>query len=121
MAYFAKINSDNIVEDVRQVNNEDEHRGNELLNEIGFEGTWIQTSYNTIMGEHRLGGTPFRKNYAGVGYTYDSERDAFIPPKPYASWKLNEDTCVWESPISYPIDGKLYIWDENSTSWVEDN
>lgn len=121
MAYFAKINSDNIVEEVRQINNEDEHRGNNLLNELGFEGTWIQTSYNTVQGKHLLGGAPFRKNYAGIGYTYDLNRDAFIPPKNYSSWLLNEDTCIWEPPVSYPSDGNFYMWDEESTSWIEAN
>jgi hypothetical protein len=78
-----------------------------------------RTSYNTFGGAHLLGDTPYRKNYAGIGYTYDSIRDAFIPPKPYPSWILNENTCLWESPIPYP-DGDLYYdWDENSLSWIE--
>lgn len=75
-------------------------------------GQWIQTSYNTIGGVHLNGGTPLRKNFAGIGYSYDSQRDAFIPPKPYASWILNEQTCLWEAPISYPSDGKKYKWVE---------
>jgi hypothetical protein len=82
-------------------------------------GEWVQTSYNTQGGVHSDGGTPLRKNYAGVGMTYDSVRDAFIPPQPYASWTLNEDTCQWDSPIAYPDDGKRYTWDEPTTSWVE--
>jgi hypothetical protein len=82
-------------------------------------GEWVQTSYNTQGGVHSDGGTPLRKNYAGVGMTYDSVRDAFIPPQPYASWTLNEDTCRWDSPIAYPDDGKRYTWDEPTTSWVE--
>lgn len=82
-------------------------------------GEWIQTSYNTIGGVHKLGGTPLRKNYAGVGYSYDSQRDAFIPPKPYASWVLNEDTYLWGAPIAIPTDGKKYEWDEATTSWIE--
>jgi len=82
-------------------------------------GTWIQTSYNTHGGQHSLGNTPLRKNYAGIGYTYDSQRDAFIPPKPFASWTLNEDTCLWNAPVAYPTDGKYYSWDESTTSWVE--
>ena len=82
-------------------------------------GEWIQTSYNTRGGVHTLGGTPLRKNYAGVGYTYDSVRDAFIPPKPYASWVLNENTCLWDAPTPYPTDGKTYNWDENTQQWVE--
>ena len=82
-------------------------------------GEWIQTSYNTRGGVHTLGGTPLRKNYAGVGYIYDSVRDAFIPPKPYALWTLNEDTCLWDAPVAYPTDGKIYNWDENTQQWVE--
>ena len=86
----------------------------------GLFGTgWVQTSYNTQGGEHKLGGTPLRKNYAGIGFTYDETRDAFIPPKPFASWVLNEDTCLWEAPVAMPTDGKFYTWDEATTSWVE--
>lgn len=81
-------------------------------------GEWIQTSYNTRGGQHPEG-RPLRKNFAGIGYTYDRNRDAFIPPKPYASWVLNEDTCLWDSPVPYPIDGKMYQWDEATTNWVE--
>lgn len=82
-------------------------------------GEWVQTSYNTHGGNHTQGGTPLRKNYAGVGYTYDRDRDAFIPPQPFASWSLNEDTCLWDSPIPYPSDGKYYQWDEETVSWKE--
>ena len=81
-------------------------------------GEWIQTSYNTRGGQHPEG-RPLRKNFAGIGYTYDRNRDAFIPPKPYASWVLNEDTCLWDSPVPYPTDGKMYQWDEATTNWVE--
>lgn len=88
-------------------------------------GEWIQTSYNTRGGVHYNpetnepdDGTPLRKNYAGIGYTYDSENDAFIPPQPYASWTLNDDTCLWEAPVAYPDDGEMYEWDEETTSWV---
>lgn len=81
-------------------------------------GEWIQTSYNTHGGEHPEG-RPLRKNYAGIGYTYDRVRDAFIPPQPFASWTLNEDTCLWDAPIPRPDDGKVYRWDEETTSWVE--
>jgi hypothetical protein len=84
-------------------------------------GEWIQTSYNTNGGQHKLGGTPLRKNYAGFGYSYDTQRDAFIPPKPFNSWTLNEQTCQWDSPIPYPTDGKQYFWDENTQTWVEKN
>lgn len=82
-------------------------------------GEWIQTSYNTYAGVHTLGGTPLRKNFASVGGTYDSTLDAFIPPKFYNSWILNEETCLWEPPTVMPNDGKDYRWDENTTSWIE--
>ena len=82
-------------------------------------GEWIQTSYNTRGGVHQNGGTPLRKNYAGIGFTYDRERDAFIPPKPFESWILNEDTCLWDSPVPYPNDGNRYEWDEPSQSWKQ--
>jgi len=82
-------------------------------------GEWIQTSYNTYGGEHRLGGTPLRKNYAGIGYTYDKTKDAFIPPKPFPSWTINEDTCLWDCPVAYPTDGKLYNWNEATQAWDE--
>ena len=81
-------------------------------------GEWVQTSYNTHGGQHPED-RPLRKNYAGIGYTYDRERDAFIPPQPFASWTLNEDTCLWDAPMPYPDDGKAYKWDEETTSWVE--
>ena len=88
-------------------------------------GTWIQTSYNTRGGVHYApnsntpdGGVALRKNFAGIGFTYDKDRDAFIEPQLYSSWKLNEDTCQWEAPVSYPDDGKSYTWDEDSTSWA---
>ena len=86
---------------------------------FGDPNLWVQTSYNTIGGQHVLGGTPLRKNYAGVGYTYDSERDAFISPSPFNSWTLNEDTCLWEAPTSIPDDGNQYLWDEETLSWIE--
>ena len=82
-------------------------------------GEWLQTSYNTVGGEHTDGGTPLRKNYAGIGFTYDSVRDAFIAPQPYPSWALVEDTCLWEAPVAMPTDDKMYEWDEDTTSWVE--
>lgn len=84
-------------------------------------GEWIQTSYNTRGGIHLNGGTPLRKNYAGIGFTYDKIRDAFIPPKLYDSWTLDEETCLWNPPVPYPQDGKLYSWDENSRTWVNIN
>jgi hypothetical protein len=82
-------------------------------------GEWIQTSYNTHSGVHATGGTPLRKNYAGIGYTYDRARDAFIPPQPFSSWLLNETTCLWNSPVAYPTDGKQYTWNESSQQWDE--
>lgn len=89
---------------------------------FGDPATWVQTSYNTYAGEHRNGGTPLRKNYAGIGYTYDAQRDAFIPPKPFNSWVLNESTCLWEAPIPIPVvEGKQFQWDEETTNWVEFN
>ena len=80
-------------------------------------GEWIQTSYNTRAGQHDLGGTPLRKNFAGVGYLYDSVRDAFYPPQPYSSWTLDEETCLWEPPVAYPDDGNMYIWNEETQAW----
>jgi hypothetical protein len=80
---------------------------------------FYKTSYNTIGGKHLLGGTPFRKNFAGIGFTLDLNRDAYIPPKFYQSWVLNEETCLWEAPISMPDDGKVYKWDEPTLSWLE--
>jgi len=85
----------------------------------GLFGTgWVQTSYNTHGGQHPQG-RPLRKNYAGVGYTYDTDRDAFIPPKPFASWSLNETTCLWDAPTPMPTDDKRYAWDEPTLSWIE--
>jgi hypothetical protein len=113
MAHFAKVNN-GIVEQV-------------IVAEPEFfqtfvdtsPGQWIQTSYNTHGGVHTLGGTPLRKNYAGIGYTYDPQRDAFTPPKPFASWVLNEDTCLWDAPVAMPDDGKVYTWNEDTQAWVE--
>ena len=85
----------------------------------GLFGTgWVQTSYNTYGGKHPEG-RPLRKNYAGIGYTYDASRDAFIPPKPFASWLLNETSCIWEAPMTYPTDEKQYSWNEEQLAWVE--
>ena len=83
------------------------------------EGNWVQTSYTTHGGQHSQGRTPLRKNYAGVGYVYDSTKDAFYAPQPYPSWTLNETTCLWEAPVAYPSDGKRYTWNEETTSWTE--
>jgi len=104
MAHFAKIDSNNIVTEVLVAEQDFINSG-----QVGDSFLWVQTSYNNN----------FRKNYAGIGYTYDSTRDAFIAPKPYASWTLVEDTCQWEAPTAMPDDGKLYRWDEATTNWVE--
>lgn len=118
MAYFARIEQ-GIVTEVLAVSDEQEHRGQDFLaDDLGLGGVWVQTSYNTRGGVHINGGTPLRKNYAGIGYTYDEQRDAFIPPKPYASWVLNEESCLWESPVPYPADGQMYRWDEATVAWV---
>ena len=118
MAHFAKIGIDNIVTDVLVVANretmdsagvEQESIGVEFLKTLTGHETWIQTSYNGNI----------RKNFAGIGYTYDSQRDAFIPPQPYPSWTLVEETCQWIAPVSMPTDGKMYQWDETTTSWKE--
>ena len=123
MAHFAKLGNGNVVEQVLVVSNDvatSESAGENFLNNLyGTSDTWKQTSYNTHGGTHKLGGTPFRKNYASVGGTYDADKDAFIPAQPYNSWTLNNDTCLWEAPVDIPNDGKAYLWDEASTSWVE--
>jgi hypothetical protein len=122
MAHFAKLDSNNIVTFVTVGRQEDD--GQEAVLSARTGDVYKQTSYNTHGGVHKLGGTPFRKNYAGIGYTYDAGRDAFIPPKPYASWLLNEDTCLWDAPVAYPTDigtpeePKRYSWDEATTAWV---
>lgn len=117
MAHFAQLN-ENIVTQVIVVANqelldngvESEAKGIAFCQSL-FGGEWIQTSYNGNI----------RKNYAGIGYTYDSQRDAFIPPKPFASWTLNEETCLWEAPTPRPVDGKIYGWDETTVSWIQVN
>ena len=109
MSHFAQV-IDTVVQQVIVAEQE-------FIDTLPDPVNWIQTSYNTREGVHRLGGTPLRKNYAGVGFTYDSTRDAFIPMKPYNSWLLNEDTCQWECPVVYPTDGKYYEWDEATISW----
>jgi len=113
LAHFAKIEN-NIVTQVIVIDAETLATGH-----WGDPSLWKQTSYNTHGGVHSQGGTPLRKNYAGIGYTYDATRDAFIPPKPFASWLLNETTCLWDAPTPMPTDGKMYTWDEPTTSWVE--
>jgi hypothetical protein len=121
MAHFAEVNEENIVTRVLVVDNSEENDGQVFLADtLGLGGTWIKTSYNTFGGVHSNGGTPLRKNYAGVGYTYDSSRDAFIPPKPYDSWLLNEDTCLWDAPTPMPVqEGKVFKWVEEDLNWQE--
>ena len=127
MAHFAEIDALKRVIRVLVVDDKDtqDRHGNEVESvgakylHDGFGGTWLQTSYNTKRAVHKLKGTPFRKNYAGIGHTYDETRDAFIPPKPYPSWTLNESTCNWEAPVAKPDDGKPYIWNESTQNWVE--
>lgn len=116
MAHFAEIDENNIVLRVLVTDNKKPSEGYDwLVERLG--GTWVKTSYNTRAGEHKLGGTPLRKNFAGIGYTFDAERDAFIPPKPYESWVLDEATCLWEPPVAYPQDGLVYEWDEAAVDW----
>lgn len=117
MAHFAKLDGNNIVVFVTVGRDEDNGKEAELTARTG--DVYKQTSYNTLGGVHIKGGTPFRKNYAGIGYTYDAGRDAFIPPKPYSSWTLDENTCLWSPPTPMPTDDKRYFWDETTTSWVE--
>jgi hypothetical protein len=121
MAHFAEIDENNIVTRVLVVGDDQEDRGQEFLaDDLGLGGAWKKTSYNTQGGVHTLGGTPFRKNYAGIGYSFDAERDAFIPPKPFASWILNEETCNWNAPVEMPVEeGKFFTWNEETTSWDE--
>jgi hypothetical protein len=113
MAHFAEIDQDNIV--LRVIVCDDSNDGLNFLQQIG--GRWIQTSYNTQGGVHLLGSTPLRKNYAGVGFTYDESRDAFIAPKPYPSWILDETSCQWIPPVEMPTDGLSYSWNEGTLSW----
>jgi len=109
MAHWAELDSNNVVLRVTVGNNAEPDEGYQwLIDNLG--GTWVKTSYNGNI----------RKNFAGIGFTYDEARDAFIPPKPFASWVLVEETCLWEAPTPYPTDGKIYIWDEAATSWIEE-
>lgn len=126
MAHFAEIDQNGKVLRVVVIPNEQEAWGQQFLAvDLGQDGTWLQTSYNTRGGVHYDqdgkpdGGVALRKNYAGIGFTYDAQRDAFIPPKKFPSWLLNEQTCLWEPPVAYPTDGKRYRWDEPTINWVE--
>ena len=130
MAHFAEIDDKNIVIRVLVVDDkdtqdedgkEDESIGAKYLSDT-FGGTWKRTSYNTHKNVHSKDGTPFRKNYAGIGYTYDAARDAFIPPKSDRhpdDWKIDEDTCQWTAPKPYPSDGKDYNWNDDTKAWDE--
>jgi len=135
MAHFAKLDENNIVETVVVIDNsvcldgdgnESEAVGVAWCVDFFDGGTWKQTSFNTQGNVHNLEGTPFRKNYATIGMTYDATKDAFIPIKPYASWTLNSTTCIWEAPYPHPSDGTICHWDEslhqsdNTKGWVED-
>tara|TARA_B100001939_G_scaffold175437_1_gene151073 strand:+ start:3124 stop:3495 length:372 start_codon:yes stop_codon:yes gene_type:complete len=120
MAHYAILNMSNVVTKVITGKDEGDTDTNwELFYQDMFKQVCKRTSYNTKSGKHLLGGTPFRKNYAAVGYTYDQQRDAFIPPKPYDSWVLNEDTCNWEAPIQRPENDKINLWNENDKTWTE--
>lgn len=120
MAHYARVNAKGVVEQVIVAEQD-------FIDNLPDASSWIQTSYNTYGGEHKLGGTPLRKNFAGVGFLYDAKMDAFIPPPPYLSWILNKETCLWEAPIPFPADCNLaipagdkhYKWDEETTNWIE--
>ena len=119
MAHYAFLNKKNIVTEV--IVGKDENEGDydwEVYYGSKRGQKCLRTSYNTRGGEHILGGTPFRGNYAGVGYEYREDLDAFIPPQPFASWTLNETTFLWEAPVAMPDDGEMYRWDEETTDWV---
>jgi hypothetical protein len=126
MASFAKIGLNSKVIEVLSVHNdvlkdsngiEQEAIGIDFLTKLTGYPVWKQTSYNTIAGLHKNNGTQLRKNHAGIGYTYDETRDAFIPPKPFNSWVLNEDKCIWESPSPKPQDNNIYLWNESALTW----
>lgn len=122
MAHYAFLDDNNVVTEVIVGKNEGEDGKNWELQYGAFRNQVCKrTSYNTLGGVHKNGGTPFRKNYAGIGYTYDQTRDAFIPPRPFASWQLNDTTCLWDSPTPMPDDGKIYTWNEDATAWQEVN
>lgn len=120
MANYAFLDMNNIVTEVVAGRDEGDTNTNwELEYQYFKKQICKRTSYNTLSGKHLKGKAPFRKNYAGIGYTYDSSKDAFIPPKPFASWTLNETTCLWQPPVPHPNNGKIYKWDEDNTRWVE--
>jgi hypothetical protein len=126
MASFAKIGLNSKVIEVLSLHNnvlkdsngvEQESIGIDFLTKLTGWAIWKQTSYNTIAGVHNNNGTPLRKNHAGIGYIYDENRDAFIPPKPFNSWVLNESTCLWEAPVAKPQDDNMYFWNESTLAW----
>ena len=120
MAHYAFLNMQNIVTEVITGKDETDGPTNWEMHYGNIrEQICKRTSYNTIGNKHLNGGTPFRKNYAGIGYTYDYARDAFIPPQPFKSWTLDENTCLWKAPVEMPSDGKLYTWDEENKTWIE--
>ena len=119
MAHYAFLDENNIVTEVIVGKHEGEDGVDWEAHYGAFRGqTCRRTSYNTQGGIHLLGGTPFRKNYAGISYSYDAARDAFIPPRPYASWTLDEVTCQWQPPVAYPTDGQPYVWNETTQTWA---
>jgi hypothetical protein len=118
MAHYAELNHENVVIRVIPGWDETEKSGMETILLLETGNIWKRTSYNTIGGQHP-DSKPFRKNYAGIGYKYDAQRDAFIPPQPFPSWVLNEDTCLWDAPVKYPSDDKKYVWDEEAVNWKE--
>ena len=121
MAHYAFLNMQNIVTEVIVGKDETDGPTNWEMHYGNIrEQVCKRTSYNTRGGAHINDGTPFRKNYAGIGYTYDYARDAFIPPQPYASWTLNDSSCQWEPPVAYPADNETYLWNEETTSWDSD-
>jgi len=119
MAHFAKVNQENnLVETIIVVSDEFENDGQNYINStLNKPGNWVQTSYNTINNTHKLGGTPLKGNFASVGYSYDEERDIFLPPKPFNSWTLNEANADWEAPIARPDDDSFYAWNEVLQTW----
>ena len=118
MSHFANLNEENVVIRVMCGSEElGDEKSLEFIQSL-FGGRWVQTSYNTAAGIHRLGGEPLRKNYAGEGMIYDEERDAFLYPQPYGSWILNEETCLWEPPVAHPNDGNMYEWNEEAIEWI---
>lgn len=116
MAHFAELDENNIV--LRVIPGVDYPYDGESIYQQETGRVWKRTSYNTYGGQHRLGGTPFRKNYAGIGHVYDAQRDAFYAPSPYPSWTLDEDTCIWQPPTPMPVDDNMYTWDENTRTWT---